>query len=214
MGKAELIVAVAAAHHRLLWIHPFLDGNGRVTRLLSHAMLLQTLQSGGIWSVARGLARNEKQYKELLANCDQTRRNDLDGRGNLSEEALAQFTRFFLEICIDQVTFMEGLMQPDRLKQRILSWAEMEIKQGRLPIKSNRLLEAVIYKGGELPRGEVAQILDVGARQARRIVALLIDKEVLISDSSRSPLFLNFPARQAGFWMPGLFPEQLVNQSR
>jgi hypothetical protein len=30
LGKTERILSVAAAHHRLLWIHPFLDGNSRV----------------------------------------------------------------------------------------------------------------------------------------------------------------------------------------
>lgn len=32
------ILAIPAAHHRLNYIHPFLDGNGRVSRLVSHAM--------------------------------------------------------------------------------------------------------------------------------------------------------------------------------
>ena len=101
-------------------MHPFLDGNGRVARLMSHATLLGILDTGAVWSVARGLARNVQQYKTLLANCDATRRNDLDGRGTLSEEALAEFTRFFLTICIDQVDFMESLVQPDRLRARVL----------------------------------------------------------------------------------------------
>ncbi|MEW8051139.1 MAG: Fic family protein, partial [Candidatus Thiodiazotropha sp.] len=93
LGKSETIIAAAAAHHRLLWIHPFLDGNGRVARLMSHAVLLETLDTGGVWSIARGLARNVQSYKSHLAECDLPRRNDLDGRGNLSEEALASFTR-------------------------------------------------------------------------------------------------------------------------
>ncbi len=41
LGKTETILAAAAAHHRLAWIHPFLDGNGRVARLISHATLLK-----------------------------------------------------------------------------------------------------------------------------------------------------------------------------
>ena len=57
LGKTDSILSAAAAHHRLLWIHPFLDGNGRVARLMSHAVLLDTLDTGGIWSVARGFAR-------------------------------------------------------------------------------------------------------------------------------------------------------------
>ena len=207
LGKTETIIAGAAAHHRLLWMHPFLDGNGRVARLMSHAVLLDTLDAGAVWSVARGLARNVQEYKQLLANCDQPRRNDLDGRGTLSEEALAQFTQFFLRTCIDQVTFMESLVQQDRLRARILLWAEEEIGLGKLPRKSGSILEAVLYRG-ELPRGDVEAIIGTGERQARRIVSALVEFGVLESESSRAPLRLTFPATLAQRWMPGLFPEK------
>ncbi len=207
LGKSDSILATAAAHHRLLWIHPFLDGNGRVTRLMSHAMLLDALDAGGVWSVARGLARNVAAYKGHLAECDLPRRNDLDGRGNLSEEALASFTRFFLEACIDQVTFMESLVQPDRLRARILMWAEEETRVSKLPPKAGQVLDAILYRG-ELPRGEVAELLGVTPRHARRIVASLMEFNVLVSDGPRDALRLAFPAALAGRWMPGLFPER------
>jgi Fic family protein len=207
LGKTDSILTAAAAHHRLLWIHPFLDGNGRVARLMSHAVLLETLDTGAVWSVARGLARNVDRYKGHLADCDQTRRNDLDGRGNLSEEALADFARFFLATCIDQVTFMESLVQPDHLRTRILLWAEEEIRLNRLPPKSGSILEAILYRG-ELPRGDVAGVVGTGDRQARRIVSALIEHGVLVSENSRAPLRLAFPAALASRWMPGLFPER------
>ena len=54
---------------------------------MSHSLLLELLDTGAVWSVARGLARNVEEYKTHLAHCDLTRRNDLDGRGTLSEEA-------------------------------------------------------------------------------------------------------------------------------
>jgi Fic family protein len=123
LGKTETILAAAAAHHRLVWIHPFLDGNGRVARLMSHSMLLDALDTGAVWSIARGLARSIGDYKRHLAACDMKRRNDLDGRGNLSEENLAEFTRFFLAACIDQVSFMESLMKPDELRTRVMMWS-------------------------------------------------------------------------------------------
>jgi Fic family protein len=207
LSKSESILSVAPAHHRLVWIHPFLDGNGRVARLISHAMLLETLDTGAVWSVARGLARNMESYKGHLAACDRTRRNDLDGRGHLSEEALGAFAEFFLGVCIDQVNFMESLMQPDRLRTRILLWAEEEIRLNNLPPKSGSVLEAVLYRG-ELPRGEVAGIVGTGDRQARRVVSTLIAHGVLSSESSRAPLRLVFPAALASRWMPGLFPER------
>ena len=207
LGKTDSILASASAHHRLLWIHPFLDGNGRVARLMSYAMLRETLDTGGIWSIARGLARNESTYKSHLMACDAERRNDLDGRGHLSEEALAEFTIFFLNICIDQVKFMEELVQPDRLRDRILIWTEEEIRANKLLPKSGSILEAVLYRG-ELPRGEVASLIGTSDRNARRITSALIDCGVLISESSRTPLRLVFPAKLASRWMPGLFPEQ------
>ena len=207
LGPSETIISSAAAHHRLLWIHPFIDGNGRVARLMSHATMLDTLDSGGIWSIARGLARNVDAYKRHLAQCDLSRRNDLDGRGNLSEEALVEFTRFFLETCIDQVNFMEDLTQPDKLRTRILMWAEEEARLDNLPGKAGRILEAILYRG-ELPRGEVANVVGTTDRHARRFVSALTKAGVIVSKSPKSDLRLAFPATLASRWMPGLFPEQ------
>src|SRR2546430_6784853 len=183
LGKTDSILAAAPAHHRLVWIHPFVDGNGRVARLMSHATLLETLDTGAVWSVARGLARNVEDYKRHLAACDMPRRNDLDGRGNLSEEALAAFAEFFLKTCIDQVGFMESLMQPERLRARILLWAEEEIKLKNLPPRSSRVLEVLLYRG-ELPRGDVAIAAGVVERHARRVVSALVAHGVLASDRS------------------------------
>ena len=207
LGKTDSVLGAAAAHHRLVWIHPFADGNGRVTRLMSHATLLETLDTGAVWSVARGLARNVDAYKKHLAACDVTRRNDLDGRGDLSEEALSRFTDFFLRTCIDQVEFMESLMQPDRLRTRILLWAEEEIRLNTLPPKAGSILEAILYRG-DLPRADAAGVVGAGERHARRIVAALVERGVLASESPRAPLRLVFPAALASRWMPGLFPER------
>lgn len=206
LGKAASIFSAAAAHHRLLWIHPFLDGNGRVARLMSYSMLRDALDTGGIWSIARGLARQEANYKQHLLSCDGPRRGDLDGRGSRSEEALALFTKFFLQTCIDQVEFMEKLVQPNRLRDRIRIWVEEEVRADALPAKAGNVLDAVLYRG-ELPRGEVAELVDTGERQARRIVSSLIEAGVLTSTSSRAPLRIAFPASLAGRWMPGLFPD-------
>jgi Fic family protein len=207
LGPSEAVLAVAAAHHRLAWIHPFLDGNGRVVRLMSYATLLDTLETGGVWSIARGLARSVDRYKGHLAVCDTTRRNDLDGRRHLSEEALAEFTRYFLETCVEQVRFMEELVQPERLRIRIGRWVAEEVGLGTLREKSSPLLDSILYRG-EIPRGEVPRTLDVSERTANRVVADLVARGVLTSQTPKAPLRLTFPATLASYWMPGLFPEQ------
>ncbi|MFW6179401.1 MAG: Fic family protein [Desulfohalobiaceae bacterium] len=206
-GRTDRVLAAACGHHRLLWMHPFLDGNGRVARMMSHAILLETLDTGGIWSVTRGLARHESVYKQKLMACDWQRRNDFDGRGHLSEEALAELADFFFRVCLDQIDFMESLVQPDRLRQRLLMWSEEEIRIGNLPPKSERVLEVLLYRG-ELPRGEIAGLLEVSARQARRITSALIKRDIVTSASMRAPLRLALPAGLAPRLMPGLFPER------
>ncbi|WP_254792174.1 Fic family protein [Celeribacter indicus] len=206
-GRTEAILAAACAHHRLLWVHPFLDGNGRVARLMSYAMLRRALDTRGLWSVARGLARREKDYKAHLEACDGPRRGDMDGRGNLSEAALASFTEFFLRACIDQVEFMGSLMQADRLRDRIMIWTEEEMRAGALPPKSDIVLKAILYRG-VLERGEVDDMLGMSDRAARRITSALLKAGAIRSESTRAPLYLAFPAKFAERWMPGLFPER------
>jgi len=206
-GRIEAILAAGCAHHRLLWVHPFLDGNGRVARLMSYAMRKNALDTKGLWSVARGLARNEAEYKSHLAACDHPRRGDLDGRGTLSESALIDFTAFFLTLCIDQIKFMEGLMKPERLRDRILIWAEEEMRAGTLPAKSDTVLRAVLMQGS-ITRADVVALLGVTERTARRVTSTLLEIGALQSESTRAPLQLAFPSKLAGRWMPGLFPDE------
>jgi len=65
-GTTNRSLAAACGHHRLLWVHPFLDGNGRVARLVSHAVLATAIGTKCLWSLSRGLSRREKEYKALL----------------------------------------------------------------------------------------------------------------------------------------------------
>jgi Fic family protein len=124
IGTLGRIVASGAAHHRLLWVHPFLDGNGRVARLFSHAFLLELGVGCELWSISRGLARSHERYKHLLQEADEPRRGDLDGRGALSAQGLERFCTFFLETCLDQVDFMGRLMEPSALLTRMESGAK------------------------------------------------------------------------------------------
>lgn len=205
LTKFESVLQAAAAHHRLLWIHPFADGNGRVARLVSYAMLLGALDTGGIWSIARGLARNVESYKGHLAACDLPRRNDLDGRGSLSEEALADFTAFFLTACLDQVRFMSDLMEPAALRKRIVDWAKEEERVGGLMTGSSRVLSHILSHR-ELVRKDVAEILGFDERKARRVTALLNQRGIITAATHRAAFRIAFPASLAPAIMPGLYP--------
>lgn len=205
LSRVRRIIALGAAHHRLLWIHPFYDGNGRVTRLMSHASLLRCGVGSSLWSVARGLARNVQDYKKLLMAADDPRRGDLDGRGTLSTQALTDFCAFFMTVCIDQVDFMGSLLEPSSLLRRMRLHIEEEMQAGTLPKGTFPLLREALL-AGEVPRGKADEITGYGERMARNVVSDLLKKGYLKSASPRAPLTLAFPIDAVERWFPRLYP--------
>jgi Fic family protein len=204
LSKLRKIISVAAAHHRLLWIHPFVDGNGRVARLFSHAWLRELGVGSELWSVSRGLASNVEKYKALLMGADAQRRGDIDGRGNLTQAGLNEFSEFFLSTCVDQVAFMETLLEPTELLRRIEIWCEEEVRAKRLPKGSWPLLrESVI--AGEFARGRAADLTGYETRQARTVLNTLINAGYLVAPTTRSKVRLGFPTSILERWLPRLY---------
>ena len=215
------LIALAAAHHRLMWIHPFLDGNGRVARLFTDAYFYRNSLPGyGLWNVSRGLARSRDSYRAHLAQADFPREGDLDGRGNLSNRTLTEFCRFFLEICLDQAEFMNSLLALNEFLERLEKYVEMrnaglivDERGGKLPSLHARaavvLKEAAVK--GELARGEVFRLVEMSERTGRNILKTFLDEGLLVavSDWHRSPVRLGFPAQAAVYWFPQLFPNQI-----
>jgi len=199
------IIAVAAAHHRFAWIHPFLDGNGRVARLMSHASFLRLGVGGNVWSVSRGLARTHKDYKSKLQNADQARQGDFDGRGALSEKALIDFCEYFLSTSIDQIDFMESLLQPGEFLRRMKLYCDDEVEAGRLPKRSMAMLREA-FLTGQFERRQAPEITGYQERKAREILSTLLTRGLLISTGPRKPVRLGFPLDVVERWFPALYP--------
>jgi Fic family protein len=206
LGSGSRIMAMAAAHHRLNYIHPFLDGNGRVSRLMSHAMALEAgIGAHGLWSVSRGLARGLRSrgdYKRMMDHADMPRQGDLDGRGNLSRRALQEFTVWFLSVCLDQVTFMRGLFGFDTLVERLRHYAHRRDWRPEAVLLIERTLQQ-----GEVPRGDIAAIMGLGERRARDVMRILIDDGILGSDTPKGRVSLRFPLQAIEVLFPSLYPE-------
>ena len=206
LGVGSRITAIAAAHHRLNYIHPFLDGNGRVSRLMSHAMALQAgIGAHGLWAVSRGLARgleSRGDYKRMMDHADMPRQGDIDGRGNLSRRALAEFTTWFLKVCLDQITFMTGLFGLETLINRL----RVYVRQRGLKPEAFALLEQTLQRG-EMPRGDAARVTGLKERSARDLLASLVGDGILGSETPKGPVSLRFPLHAVEILFPGLFPE-------
>lgn len=193
------------AHHRFAWIHPFLDGNGRVARLLSTAMLAKYgFEADGLWSLSRGLAKRKARYYEHLAIADSERQGDFDGRGALSLKGATQFANFMLETCEDQIGFMAARLQIEHMKDRVARFcAERKLVLGRDERAAPLLIEAMFM--GKLERSAVPRLLGLGERAARTVLSECVEDGLLTAPSHRGDLTAVFPVYAAAYLFPHLF---------
>jgi Fic family protein len=207
LGTAGRIMAIPAAHHRLNYIHPFPDGNGRVSRLMSHAMAHQTdIGAHGLWSISRGLARgleSRGEYKSMMDLADMPRQGDLDGRGNLSLKALKDFVLWFLRVSLDQVQFMSGLFDLNELRQRLRTLVQ---RNNTLKPEAAALLEEALMRG-EFERGAVARITGLPERTARRVLSDVTELGLLASSTPKGSVSLRFPESALEELFPRLYPQ-------
>ena len=207
-GEAAL-AALAAAHQRLGWIHPFVDGNGRVMRLHTHAVLTALGHTGGLWSPLRGFARSTERYYALLADADAPRRGDLDGRGNLSEGALVAWIDYVFDICLDQVGFMGAMLDLATLERRIaacLAFEEHTLKSG-VRGESLRPLHYLFVTCADLERGDFKTMTGLGERTAAKALAALLKRGLLRSDTPQGKVRFALPLHALRFCFPALWPE-------
>lgn len=204
-GWDRQLIAIACMHHRAAWVHPFLDGNGRATRLQTHCALWPL--SGGLWSSSRGLARARQDYYAHLINADALRRGDLDGRGNLTAAGLTEWVNFFLDICEDQVKFMTRMLNLDGMKLRIEALIAYKAAHDK-----NIRMEAVLpvhhlFAAGPVTRGEFIQMTGLGERTGRSLLAQLLATKLVTSDTRYGSVRFNLPLDALHFLLPELYPE-------
>jgi Fic family protein len=206
------LIAIMAAHHRFAYIHPFMDGNGRVGRLLTDAALKAAgLDSYGAWCLSRGLAKTASDYKNGLAAADSPRQGDYDGRGTLSEKNLISFCDYLFDTAIDQVNYLSNLLDIGGLRQRIDSYVRARndglITTMREPLKPVAgLILYTAFLHGEIDRGQALELCAMPERSARRVLSQLKSDGLLSETSSKSPLRWEIPEHAEAWYFPQLAP--------
>lgn len=204
----KLIYALCS-HHRLVYIHPFYDGNGRSRLYLDYLFQKIGLEGYGLWNLYRGLARNVDEYKKALSIADEPYRGSYDdGRGL---KALKQFLDFMLDIALDQIKYMSSVIKIDLIAKRMSNYVEFSQKNmyeniKPLPKHSQKIFESLLIYG-EIPRNSVKDILNVSKPTAIKIVKELEDRGYINSVEPKSPIRIRFNSHFASEVIPEIFPK-------
>lgn len=207
-NSTHRVIAIAAAHHRLVWIHPFLDGNGRVVRLFSDACFInETIHSDGLWSISRGLARSNKKYKDMLSNADSHRTNDYDGHGNLSNRYLNEFVDYFLSVAIDQVTYMSEVLNLETLYNRIEKLCDLLAIKNIIREEAKYILLDVFTKG-KLSKKDAMRITNLSDKTLKIVTDTLLELQLIRIGKIGVMVhyFPMYPVRFSPYLFPGLYP--------
>ena len=178
-----------------------IHGNGRST----HCALWDLSQ--GLWSPSRGLARSVTDYYAKLHHADMPRRGDLDGRGNLTTAGLNEWIDYFLDICLDQISFMHKMLERDGMKRRIEALVTFRTMEDNGLRKESILPLFHVFSAGPVSRGEFTQLTGLGARTARSLLSRLLAAGLLVSDTLLGPVRFRLPLNALQFLFPELYPE-------
>jgi Fic family protein len=181
------LISALAYHHRLAWVHPFTDGNGRVARLITHLQLARLGLEPTLWSLSRGLARQHKDYYRVLTMADRPREGDLDGRGQMSRKRYFEFIEFMLQVCHDQVDYMTAALEPSHLRERVIRafrYNETITQQGIRPDSAPAII--ALISQGSLPRSEIKVFTGLTPRPAIDELTRLIKLGLVESKTAKS----------------------------
>ena len=131
-GAEHPVVRALLAHFFLVTIHPFGDGNGRVSRLVEAGILFQGQYNvHGFYGLSNWFYRHADEYRSLLQKSRRSRPFDLDGfmafgiRGFRSElQGINNFIKTKMNRVIYRNTLTRAFNQRESARRRVLNQRE------------------------------------------------------------------------------------------
>lgn len=159
------LIKIALAHHRFVWIHPFGNGNGRVVRLLTYALLIKygfNVKDGQLLNPTAVFCNDREKYYRLLSTADQG-----------SSDALLEWCEYVLTGICEEISKVNKLLDHEYLTKHVLKPA---IAMGRDRGFINKDEEAVLKMGAEKQAFKASDVTDVLPKLKQRQRTLLISK--------------------------------------
>lgn len=169
-NKIDLVIKAAIAHLWFVTIHPFDDGNGRITRALTDMLLAQSDKSNQrFYSMSAQIRQERKQYYEIL---EKTQKGTLD---------ITEWIKWFLQCLINTLHSTDSTLTRVLFKADFWSKHSTVIINDRQKKLLNKLLDGF---DGKLTSSKWATIAKCSKDSAIRDINDLINKGILQKEAA------------------------------
>lgn len=168
------LLKTAIAHHRFVWIHPFLNGNGRTVRLLTYAMLVKqgfNVNTHRILNPTAIFCVDRDEYYNKLAKADSGIENDI-----------TEWCEYVLSGLKREIEKIDRLLDYSYLKNTILIPAvQFSLERKYITnIESKILQRALEVKNQEISAGDLKAILKKHPSAVSRYISQLKKEKMLM----------------------------------
>ena len=167
------LMKVALAHHRFAWVHPFSNGNGRVVRLLTYAMLIkygfQVSAAGRLLNPAAVFCADRGRYYAMLAKADSGQ-----------EPQLEQWCTYVLSGIRDELQKVSRLADYTHLQNAVLLPAVAHARARQLITPQEEAVLQTTIRAGTVKAGDLESVLPgMNAGQRTYQIRKLVDNGML-----------------------------------
>ena len=166
-SRITSLVNTAIAHHRFTWIHPFKNGNGRMSRLFSYLMLkYYGLDFNGMVSLPRAFERNKSEYYNELANADQ---------GNIES-----WIKYFLTVLLSELNLSVKRLKWQKKEESFDLYLGKLVEIKKININEKKCIKIAFFRG-VLDNERIMTRLNVSRATSTRLLKGLTDKNFIQS---------------------------------
>ena len=167
----QQMLQISLAHHRFVWIHPFSNGNGRVARLFTYAMLRRTIFA------SRG--RSALNPSSVFGHDREAYIAALEAADSLSSAGDLEWSTFFARGIRDDLQRIVLLQDHDYVLDYLLVPALQDLAAGGAIDLETEAALSVVAKQGVAKAGELTEALPGSSSQRSRAIRKLIDADLL-----------------------------------
>ena len=169
------ILRAAVAHFRIVTIHPFKDGNGRIARALTDMALAQDEKTGKrLYSLSSQINENKISYSEVLEKTQK-------GSGDLTDW-LKWFLHMFNRSIDNSCKIIEGSIFRNSFYLNLDKIAVTERQKKVI----RKLLEPYPTEfAGGLTNKKYVSMTKVSPETAKRDIKTLVEKDILLKNEAK-----------------------------